>query len=210
MKNLIFCLCFVNSIIAQVDSTFYNKQEIFLGINRVTRSKSLGFNLGYSRRILDTKKSYYRVDLQYFDQFENSTYFASNSDKYEEYYYKNLNINSITVNNMLSWGSYHDHKAIFYTEIGIYLGVNLWHRRKGTYYNWVGYYQYDKEDIKKNYFILPSSSGVNIGCAFRINKKILLKPDLRLGVFNFVRLAGEQKVWNSPVFWANFNVSYLL
>lgn len=208
MLRLLCYLCLVNSLCAQIDSSFRNRQELFLGLNVVSYSKGLGLNLGYTRHMANSKRTYFRLDAQYFNQFFNNTYSAEHSQ--EEFFYKDLMINNITLNGMFSYRFYQKNKNRFYFEMGVHLGVHIWQQRKGEYYERIGYYQYEKEEIKKNYFILPSNTGIDLGCGIRLGKRILLKPDFRIGIFNFVRLSHQQKIWNEPILLASFNVAYLL
>lgn len=220
MKTLIIYLIFfsatisneVNSLFSQVDSTFRYKQEAFFGFNYDVKYDStfFGINLGYSRFIQDSKRIFYRIDVQNHKQYFSST-FGNNNGKNAEDYYKDLTVNRITLNNMFSLRFFQKHKDRFYFELGFLIGIDLWQQKKGKYFKHTGFYEYaESEDIVKKGFLVPKNAALHIGCGIRVSKKILLKPELRLSVLTFDRVYEGQENRNlGTVLLAHFNLSYL-
>jgi hypothetical protein len=215
MKHLIFLLSFSSIVYSQEISSFRDKKEVFLGLNRDLKFDTvfIGFNTGYTRRIADTKRIYYRLDAQYIKQYHNSTQSHYPEFLNEKNLYENLTTNCFTLYNMFSFRYYQKKTDRLYFELGFHLGINLWQQKKGSFFKLIGNYQYEQEEIKKNYFLTPSNAGIQLGFGIRATKKILLKPELRLGLLSFDKLYNRtnllaQMLINSPI-TANFNISYL-
>lgn len=212
MKSLIFCLTLCNFLFSQADSTFRKKQEVFCGMYYDVKYDStfFGVNLGYTRFIADSKRTFYRIDVQNHKQYFSST-FGNNNGKNSEDYYKDLTINRITLNNMFSYRFFQKHKDRFYFELGFLIGIDLWQQKKGKYLKWTGFYEYAeaKDTIRKG-FLVPNNAALHLGCGIRVSKKIRLKPELRMSLFTFDRVyTGEENRNLDGVLLANFNLSYL-
>lgn len=210
MKPLIFCLFFVNSSFSQVDSSFRYKKEIFCGVNYDVRFDTTSFGpiIGYTSHINKTKKMYFRLDMQYSNRFYNSTHANEGKDAF---WYEDLSLKSVIINTMFSYRFYqkrHDH---FYFELGAYLGINLWQEKNGK--SFTGFYQTVPQNFKKTYIFLPDNTGIHLGFGIRVHRHILLKPELRLGVWSFDKLFEGSGVLNEMILntrlQANFNVAYL-
>lgn len=208
MKPLIFLSLFVNSLFSQVDSSFRDKKEVFCGINRdisFNDNVFFGINTGYSSRIREEKNFYYRIDAQYTKRY----FINTESNPHDAFYYEDLMVNSIVLNNMLSYRFYQKRHDRFYFELGVYLGINLWQEKNGQT---DGYYQTEK-DFNKTYFFLPNDVGIHFGCGVRVNKHILLKPELRFRTWSIDRLFEESgfiaNMMRNTAIPVSFNISYL-
>jgi hypothetical protein len=211
MKYLVFLLSLFSIVYAQEISSFRDKKEVFLGLNRDLKFDTIfiGFNTGYTRRIADTKRVYYRLDAQYTKRYYTTTSYTPK----DEFWYKNLFVKSLVLNNMVSYRFYQKRKDLFYFELGTYLGVNLWQQKDGQTVELEGFYQYKTKDFKKNYFLLPNDFGIHLGFGIRLSKHILLKPELRFAALSFDKLfKGDsffEEMMRNTKLLVNFNISYL-
>jgi hypothetical protein len=213
MKYLVFLLSFSSIVYSQEISSFRDKKEVFLGFNYDVRFDTAfyGVNLGYTRFIENSKRIFYRIDVHNHKQYYSRTFGNIDSKSAQgSYFYEDLTINRISLNNMFSCRFFQKHKDRFYFELGLLIGIDLWQQKKGKYFKWLGAYQYENEDILKTNFLMPKNFSIHLGCGIRASKKILLKPELRLSVWTFdkVYYGNENRSLNT-VLLANFNVSYM-
>lgn len=203
MKKIIFFLVFSNPLFSQLDSTFREKKEVFCGINY---GGNLGFNAGYDNRIREKKRLYYRLDVQYAKRYYTNT----NSDNFDYFWYKNLTINSVIVNNMLSLRFYQKRHDRLYFETGAYFGINLWQVKNGQTYN---YNSNQTQGFNKTYYFLPNELGLHLGGGIRPTKHLLLKPEIRFGILTFDKLFEDDgfldEMRRNARLSLSFNIAYL-
>jgi hypothetical protein len=206
MKHLILLLSFSSIVYTQEISSFRDKKEVFLGLNY---NAYYGFNGGFTKQIEQNKKIYYRLEIQNTKRY----YINSWTDNNDEFWYKDLTINSVLINNMFSYRFYQKRNDRFYFELGSYLGINLWQQKKGKTVELEGFYQYKTKDFKKTYILLPNDLGIHFGFGTRLSKHILLKPEMRLGVWSFDRMfEGDnilELIFSNLSGSLNFNIAYL-
>ncbi len=212
MKNLFIYILLSSFANSQNLKLLEEKREVFLGVNKDIKfdTSFVGVNAGFTCPVRQVKKMYYQFDIHTHKQyFQNTLGNTLSKSGQGTYYYEDLLINRLTFNNMFSLRFYQKKKNRLYFELGLFLGIDLWQKKIGQYYKWIGAYEYQKENIDKNNFLMPKNTGLHLDLGVCLGQKIIIKPNLRLSLFTFDKVyVGKDNRGLNAVLLANFNLTY--